>query len=140
MLGILNGENVFSSNYLLKQLPPEIFNDKEEQLWLLESFMDGSYSLQVSILKKFKQINLLPETYVSLVAHLLETSDEQKKLIFGLLAKEKKLDEASQKTLTQFLLQPKWEADAFKILSNQDKLNPAIKGEVTAFAEKRQNI
>ncbi len=136
MLGILNGENVFASNYLLKQLPPEIFNDQEEQLWLLKSFMEGSYPLQVSILKKFSKINLLPETSAALVAHLLDTSDEQKKLIFGLLTKEKKLNEASQKTLTQFLLQPKWEADAYKILSNQDKLFPAIKGKVTAFAEK----
>lgn len=136
MLSILNGENVFAANYLLKKLPSELFNDEDEQLRLFESFLDASYPLQVSILKKFSQINLLQETSDALVSHLPETSDEQKKLIFGILTHEKKLDEGSQKTLTGFLLQPKWEADAYRILKNQNKLFPIIKGELTTYSEK----
>lgn len=139
MLSILNGENVFAANYLLKELPSEIFNDKDEQLWLMKSFLAAPYPLQLSILKKFNQIYLFQETSAALVAHLLETNDEQKKLIFGLLAKEKELDEDSQITLTKFLLQPKWEANAFRILSNQNSLSPAVKGELTAFTEKKSS-
>lgn len=140
MLGILNGENVFAANYLLKELPAEIFNDKDEQLWLMESFFAAPYPLQLSILKKLSQVNLFQETSAALVAHLLETNDEQKKLIFGLLDKEKNLDESSQKTLTEFLNQNKWKANAFRILNNQNSLYPAVKGELTAFTEKNQSF
>lgn len=140
MLGILNGENVFAANYLLKELPPEIFNYKDEQLWLMESFLAAPYPLQLSILKKLSQINFFREISAALVAHILETNDEQKKLIFGLLTREKELDEDSQKTLTKFLSQPKWEADAYRILSNQNRLYPNVKGELTAFTEKNKSI
>ncbi|MCL6260845.1 hypothetical protein M3O96_17210 [Aquiflexum sp. TKW24L] len=140
MLSILNGENVFAANYLLRELPSEIFNDKDEQSWLIESFLAAPYPLQLSILKKFNQIYLFQETSAALVSHLLETSDEQKKLIFGLLTREKELDEASQITLTKFLLQPKWEANAFRILRDQNSLFPAIKGELTAFTEKNKSF
>lgn len=136
LLSILNGENVFVANYLLKKLHSDIFNDKEDQLWLMESFLVAPYPLQVTILKKLSQLNIIPETSTGLVKHLLETGDEQKKLIFGLLAKEKNLVASSQKTLTGFLHQPKWEADAYAILKNQKKLSPEIKGELIAFAEK----
>jgi hypothetical protein len=140
MLGILNGENVFVANNLLKELPSEIFNDKDEQLWLMESFLAAPYPLQLSILKKLSHIDLIQETSAALVAHLPDTNDEQKKLIFGLLTREKKLDESSQITLTKFLLQPKWEADAYRILSNQNRLSNATKGELTAFTEKNKSF
>ncbi len=136
MLGILDGENVFVSNYLLEVLSPEIFNNKDEQHGLMESFLNGSYPLQVSILKKFSQIEVYPETSSALVKHLPETGDEQKKLIFGLLAKEKNLDPNSQKILFEFLLQPKWEMEVYGILKNQKKLSPKIKGELIAFSQK----
>lgn len=140
MLGILNGENVFVANNLLKELPSKIFKDKEEQLWLMKSFFAAPYPLQLSILKKLSHVNLIQETSAALVAHLPDTNDEQKKLIFGLLTREKKLDESSQITLIKFLLQPKWEADAYRILSNQNRLSNATKGELTAFTEKNKSF
>lgn len=136
LFGILNQENVFASNYLLKQLSPEIFNNKEEQLVLLESFSAAPYPLQISILKKYSQIKLIPETTTMLIQHLPETNDEQKRFIFSLLAKEKKLDDLSQKNLAGFLSQPKWEEDAYRILINQNNLSQGIKGELTAYAGK----
>lgn len=136
LFGILNQENVFASNYLLKQLSPEIFNNREEQLVLLESFLAAPYPLQISILKKYSQIKLIPETTKMLIQHLPETNDEQKKFIFSLLAKEKKLDDLSQKNLAGFLSQPKWEEDAYRILINQNNLSQGIKGELTAYAGK----
>ncbi len=140
LLSILSGENVFVANYLLKKLPTAIFNDKEEQLWLMESFVVAPYPLQVSILKKLSQLKLIPETSIVLVKHLLETGDEQKKMIFGLLTMEKNLDASSQKNLTGFLIQPKWESEAYVILKNQKNLSPEIKSELSAFAEKKQSI
>lgn len=140
LLSILNGENVFVANYLLKELSPEVFNDKEDQLWLMESFLAAPYPLQVSILKKLSQLKIISETSTGLVKHLLETGDEQKKLIFGLLAKEKNLDASSQKNLMGFLHQPKWESDVFAILKNQKKLSPEAKGELTAFAVKTKTF
>ena len=140
MLDILDGENVFAANYLLKVLSPEVFNEKDEQQRLMESFLNGSYPLQVSILKKLSQIEVNPGTSSVLVKHLPETGDEQKKLIFGLLAEEKNLDPNSQKILIEFLLQPKWEMEVLGILKNQKKLSPEIKGELVAFSEKDKTL
>lgn len=136
LFGILNQENVFASNYLLKQLSPEIFNSSEEQLVLLESFWAAPYPLQISILKKFSQIKLIPGTTTMLIQYLAETNDEQKKFIFILLDREKNLDELSQKNLAGFLSQPKWEEDAYRILINQNKLSQGIIGELTAYSAK----
>lgn len=133
LLNIINGKNVFISNYLLKELSPGIFNDREDQKWLLKSFLNAPYSVQVSILKKLNQVNVSPETSIGLVKHLAETGDEQKKMIFGLLAEEKNLDQSSQKTLYGFLHQPKWKTQAYTILKNQKKHSPEIKAELTAF-------
>ena len=140
LLNILNGENVFVANYLLKELSPEILNDHGVQIWLMDVFLTAPYPLQVSILKKLSQLAIIPETSEGLVYHLLETGDEQKKMIFGLLAKEKDLDAGSQKTLTGFLHKPKWENEAFAILKNQKKLSPEIKRELTAFAGKDKTL
>ncbi len=140
LLNILNGENVFVANYLLKELSPEILNDHGVQIWLMDVFLTAPYPLQVSILKKLSQLTIIPETSEGLVNHLLETGDEQKKMIFGLLAKEKDLDAGGQKTLTGFLHQPKWENEAIAILKNQKKLSPEIKRELTAFAGKDKTL
>lgn len=140
LLSILDGENVFVANYLLKELSPEIFNDKDAQLWLMDSFSKASYPLQISILKKLRELNFIPETSARLVNHLPETGDEQKKIIFSLLAEVSDLDQRSQKTLIGFLHQPKWAHNAHEIIKSQRKLSPEIKTELTAFKEKSQSF
>lgn len=133
LLNILRGNNVFVAEHVLDIVPESVWEETKQQQWLWETYLMSSYRLQLNILEKFRQLDLVSSLHHSFVAQLEKSNQEQKQRIFQVLTTETNLTKDAQQALIPYLSDSRWSQEALNVFSFQKKLDKSIKREIDQF-------
>jgi len=130
LLNILRGNNVFVAEHVLDIVPESVWEETKQQEWLWETYLVSSYRLQLKILEKFRQLDLVSLLHHTLVTQLEKSNQEQKKRIFLVLSNQSNLTKESQQALIPYLDDDRWGQEARAVLAIQKKLDKTVKKEI----------
>jgi hypothetical protein len=130
LLNILRGNNVFVAERVLDLVPESTWREPKQQEWLWETYLMSSYRLQLNILEKFRQLDLVSSLHHIVVTQLEKSNQEQKKRIFQVLSNQPNLTKDAQQALIPYLSDSRWSKQALAVLSIQKKLDKKVKNEM----------
>jgi len=127
LLKIIRGKNIFLAAHLLEKLPDEMFQPRDRQFWLWETFEQSPYRLQMDILEKMSHLDLEPDSQMQLLAHLEKSNPAQRKKVFEVLLNQTNLGKEQQQMILTYLNKGLWEQELLAVLEIQNKPHKEVK-------------
>ncbi|WP_439484219.1 hypothetical protein [Cyclobacterium plantarum] len=127
LLEIIRGNNIFLATHLLEELPVEMFQDQERQVWFWETYEQSPYRLQMHILDKMSHLRLNSECQSQLLGQLERSNPAQRKKLFTVLGTQQNLGKEQQEMILAYLDKGLWEKELLSLLQIQKKPQKSVK-------------
>ncbi|WP_073097495.1 hypothetical protein [Cyclobacterium lianum] len=126
LLEIIRGKNIFLAAHLLEELPDEMFQSGDRQVWLWETFERSPFRLQMRILQKMSQLDLHPDSQSRLLIQLEASNPAQSRKILEVLGTQVNLGKEQQYMVLDYLEKGLWKQELLALLEIQNKPDKEI--------------
>jgi len=137
---LVRGKNVFTAKHALKVIPKNVFQGKENQTWLWETFLTSNYGIQIEILELLKDIDIDAYIVEELTENMQKSNEEMFSLSLDIISRQKNLSSSSLRTLGEYLEKspyPQMSESIFRLLSRNTVKDAVLIKQMESYASKK---
>lgn len=135
VLQMIQGENIFTARYAIRELPASVLAEKTLQTKLWKTYQNSQYALQMDILKKFKGIQLNDALILEISQNLGNTNEEQFSQWLAILSNQNDLPDEAMQNIAKFMEEPNtvYAQKAYETLENMPVKSGIIKKQLKTY-------